>query len=125
MGLRGVPQTGAAWRQLLLPHPVGQQTEVPYPVEAAWWDVQPQTPQEFHGLTREGTQAVAALVVLRAEGHLAPLQGHEPMVRDSDAMGIARQVGEDVLGLLDGLLGVDHPLLAAQSSQEAMPGRGL
>ena len=33
-GTRGVPQEGAALRQLLLPHPVGQEAEVPQPLEA-------------------------------------------------------------------------------------------
>ena len=56
---------------------------------------------------------MAALVILVAEGHLAVLQGHEPVVRDGDAMRRASQVGEDVLGILEGLFGVDHPLLGA------------
>ena len=88
-------------------------------------DVQHQPPQEFHGLERQGTQAAAVLVVLVAEGHLAALQGDEPMVRDGDAMRIARQVGEDVLGLLEGLFGVDHPLHGAQRREEPLPGWGL
>jgi hypothetical protein len=125
MGLRGVPQESATLRTLLLPHTVGQETEVPQPGDAARRDVEHQPSQEFYGLEREGTQTVASLVVLRAEGHLAPLQGHEPMVRNGDAMGRARQVGEDVLGLLEGLFGVDHPLHGAPRREEPLPGWGL
>ena len=113
MGLRGVPQEGAALRQLRLAYPVGQEAEVAQPVEAVRRDMQQQTPQEFDGIEREGTQAVATRVVLVAEGHLAVLQGHEPVVRDGDAMRIASQVGEDVMGIREGLFGVDHPLLGA------------
>ena len=88
-------------------------------------DVQQQTPQELHGVQRQGAQAVATLVILVAEGHLAMLQGHEPVVGDGDAVGIAGQVLEHMLGVLDGLLGVDDPLLVAQGGEEPLPGRGL
>src|SRR5437867_11935481 len=84
-----------------LAHPVGQEAEVAQPMEAVRRDMQHQTPQEVYGLEREGTQAVATRVVLVAEGHLAALQGHEPVVRDGDTMRIAGQVGEDVLGILE------------------------
>ena len=120
-----MPQEGAALRAFRLPHPVGQEAEVPQPVEAARRDMQHQPPQEFHGLEREGTQAVAALVVLGAEGHLATLQGHEPMVGDGHAMRRAGQVLQDVLRVLDGLFGVDDPLLVAQRREEPLPGGGL
>ncbi len=120
-----MPQQRAALREFLLPHTVGQEAEVPQPVEAVRRDVEHQTPQEFHGLERQGAQAVAVLVVLVAEGHLAVLQGDEPVVGDGDAMGIAGQVLEDVLGVLEGLFGVDDPLLVAQRGEEPLPGCGL
>ena len=124
-GWRGVPQQRAALGEFLLAHPVGQEAEVPQPVEAVRGDVQHQAPQEFHGLERQGAQAVAALVILVAEGHLAVLQGHEPVVGDGHAMGIAGQVLEDVLGVLEGLFRVDDPLLVAHVGEEPVPGRGL
>jgi hypothetical protein len=85
-------------------------------------DVQHQTPQELHGVKRQGAQAVAALVSLVAEGHLAMLQGHEPVVGDGDAVGIAGQVLQDVSWVLHGLFGVDHPLRVAQGDEEPLPG---
>ena len=94
-------------------------------VEPVRRDVQHQAPQELHGLERQGAQAVAALVILVAEGHLAVLQGHEPVVGDGDAVGIAGQVLEHMLGVLEGLFGVDDPLLVAQGGEEPLPGRGL
>src|SRR2546429_7227628 len=39
------------------------------------------------------------------EGHLAILQGHEPVVGDGHAMGIPGQVREHMLGVLHGLCG--------------------
>jgi hypothetical protein len=84
-----------------------------------------QTPQELHGLEREGTQAVATLVILVAKSHLAVLQRDEPGVGDGHTVSIAGQVLEDVLGPLEGLLRVDHPFFAAQVGEELVPGRGL
>jgi hypothetical protein len=111
LGWRGLPQESAALGELLLAYPVGQEAEVAQPVEAVGWNMEHQPPQEFHGLEREGTQAVATLVILVAEGDQAVRQGDEPMVRDAHAMGIAGEILEHVLGLPEGLLGVDHPLL--------------
>ena len=124
-GTRGVPQQSAALHEFRLAHPVGQEAEVAQPMEAVRRDMQHQPPQEFYGLEREGTQAVATRVVLVAEGHLAVLQGDEPVVRDGDTMRIAGQVGEDVLGILEGLFGVDHPLLGTQGGEEPLPRGGL
>ena len=120
-----MPEEGAALGELRLPHPVGQEAEVPQPVEAARRDVQHQPPQEFHSIERQGAQAVATLVVLVAKGHLAVIQRYEPVVGDGHTVGIAGQVLEDVLGIRDGLFGVDHPLLVAQIGEEPLPERGL
>jgi len=53
-GVRGVPQQRAALREFRLPHAVGQEAEMPYPLEAARWDMEHQPPQEFHGIERQG-----------------------------------------------------------------------
>jgi len=87
-----------------------------------WRHVQHQPPQEFHGIERQSAQAVAMLVVLITEGHLAILQSDEPMVRNGDAVGIAGSIFEDVLRILERLFGVDHPLLVTQRGEEALPG---
>lgn len=68
---------------------------------------------------------MAVLVILVTEGHVAVLQGDEPVVRDGHAMGIPGQVREHLRWVLHGLFGVDHPLLVAQRGEEALPGRGL
>ena len=86
------------------------------PVEAARRDVQHQAPQEFHGIERQGAQAMAALIIFLAEGHLAVLQGDEPLVGDGDAMGIAGQVLQDMLGVLERFFGIDDPLLGRAAS---------
>jgi len=84
-----VPQERAALREFLLAHTIRQEAEVPQPVETTRRDMEHQPPQEFAGFQCHGAQAVAALVILVAKGHLAVLQGHETVVGDGDAVGIA------------------------------------
>src|SRR4029450_7441146 len=127
LGTRGtdVPQQRAALREFLRAYAIRQEAEVPHPVEAAWRDVEHQPPQKFHGLEREGAQAVAARVVLIAKGHLAVLQGKEAVVRDRHTMRVAGQVLEDMLGVTERFFGVDYPFLVAQRREEMLPGCGL
>ena len=46
------------------------------------------------------------------------LEGHEPMVRDGDAMGVARQIVENVFCAAEGWLGIDDPVLLAELPEE-------
>lgn len=62
----------------------------------------PQTPQACHGIERQRAQAVAALGVLGAEGHLAMVQRQETVGGEGHTMGRAGQGREDVLGLPEG-----------------------
>ena len=80
---RDLSQQDATLRELCLAHQVGQEAEVAEPVEAVRWDMEHQTAQEFHGLDRQGTQAVATLVILVAEGHQAILQGDETVIGEA------------------------------------------
>ena len=49
-----------------------------------------------------------------AKGDLAIGKGHQAMVGDGHAMGVAAQILEHVLGAAEGAFGVDHPVLAEQ-----------
>jgi hypothetical protein len=84
--------------------------------------VEQETADKFHGFQRHHTEPVASLIVFPPEDHLTVFQGHEPLVRDGDAMGIAREVLEDVLGLAQGFLRIDDPCGTPKSPQEALPG---
>jgi hypothetical protein len=57
-------------------------------------------------------------IVSPAEGDAIVLEGHEPMVRDGDAMGVARQVVENVFGTAEGRLCVYDPVLLAELLEE-------
>ena len=61
------------------------------------------------------------LIVVRrvppAKGDLAVGQRDQSMVGDGDAMGVAAEIVEHILGAAEGRLGVDHPVFAKQRSQ--------
>ncbi len=52
----------------------------------------------------------AVSIVPPAEGDVIVVEGNEAMVGDGDAMGVARQVVENVLGAAEGRLGIDDPV---------------
>ena len=114
----------AALGQVCLAHAVGQEAKVAQPVAPRRWDVPHQPPQACHGLKRQGTQAMAVLGVLGAQGHLASLQGDEPVVGDGHTMRGAGEVCEDMVGGLERLLRVDDPVVVAQGGEELLPVRG-
>src|ERR1019366_7140731 len=61
-------------------------------------------------------------IVLPAERHAAIISSDKPTVRDSNAMGVARQIAQHLLGSRERLLAVDYPLDPAQRRQEALEG---
>src|SRR6266404_9047138 len=65
--------------------------------------------------------AVAA-VILVAEGYAALVEADEAAVRDSDAVGVAGEIGEHRLGPGEGRLGIDEPVLPPQRRE--MGGKG-
>ena len=61
-------------------------------------------------------------IVLPAEGDLVVFESDEPMVGDGDAMGIAAEIAEDVMGATKRGFGIDHPFPAMQRAQESAEG---
>ena len=54
----------------------------------------------------------AVSIISPPERDAIALEGHEAMVGDGDAMGVAGQVVENVFGAAEGRLGVNHPVLS-------------
>ena len=77
-----VPQQRAAGRAWLLAPALRHAAAGPPPVAAAWRAVEPPPPPACHGREREGAQAVATRVVLRAPGPLAVGQGQAAVGRE-------------------------------------------
>ena len=61
-------------------------------------------------------------VVLPAEGDAVVVGRDQTAVGDGDAMGVAREIAQHLLGPRERLLAVDHPFDLAQRRQEALEG---
>ena len=61
-------------------------------------------------------------IVSPAEGDAIVLEGHEPMVGDGNAMGVASQIVENMFGTAEGWLGVDDPVHLAEFPEEVAEG---
>ena len=78
----------------------GEQAVVADAVEAARQDVEQEAADELVGRERHDLLAVGAVaaIILVAEGDAGLVEGEQPAVRDGDAVGVARQIGEHGLG---------------------------
>jgi len=55
-------------------------------------------------------------VILPPERNPIILKSNEAVIRDGHAMGVAAEVTDNVLGSAERRFGIDHPVLAKQSS---------
>jgi hypothetical protein len=58
--------------------------------------MQAEASQEFHCVESLSAQFALSLMILETEGDLTVLEGNQTVIRDGDAVGIARQVFEDM-----------------------------
>jgi hypothetical protein len=49
-------------------------------------------------------------------------ESHEAVIGDGDAMGVAGEIAEHMMGTAEGRLGVDDPVLTEQGAQEGAEG---
>ena len=86
--------------------------------------MQKKAPDEFDRVERHEALAIAALIILPPEGHLAILTGEEPPIRDGHPMRVAGQVTQAQLWPGQRGLRVDHPFHLLQAHQELAPDNG-
>ena len=86
--------------------------------QAAGQNVKQEAAQELMGGNGHDLLLAAVSIVSPAEGDAIVFEGHEPMVGDGDAMGVAGQVVENMFGAAEGWLGVDDPVLLAELPEE-------
>jgi len=85
-------------------------------VETVGQDVDQEAADELIGVERHKLVASVALgpVILPFEGHALAVEGDEAAVGNSNAVRVARQVGEHSVGSAERPLGIDYPLDLAQ-----------
>ena len=79
-----------------------------------------ETAQELMGRNGHDLLLAAVGVVSPAERDAIVLEGHEAMVGDGDAVGVAGQVVEHVFGAAEGRLGINDPVLLAELAEEVV-----
>ena len=86
--------------------------------------MQKKAADELGAVERHGPEAVAAFdpVVLPFERHARVVEGNEPGIRDRDAMGVARKIGENRFRSGEWPLGVEDPFGAAQGCEGGVEG---
>jgi hypothetical protein len=98
---------------------IGEEAVVADADEAFRKNVEQEAARELGQRERKGPSSSAA-VVLEAEGDGLVVDVKEPVVGDRDAVGVAREVGQNVVGAVEGWLGVDDPLGATGVVEEAL-----
>lgn len=76
---------------------------------------------------REGNPSgfLGIAVVPCVESHLAVLVTDQAMVGDGDSVGVATDIGIDLLGTSKRFFGIDDPLLAPEFFEKTIEGRFL
>ena len=104
---------------------VGQQAEVADAHEALGDDVQQEAAEELVGREVHDLHAIGIGVVAPAKADATLGEGEQALVGDGDAVGVAAEVGEHVLGAGEGGFAVDDPGLLAQVVEPGVEGRGV
>src|SRR5438552_4383400 len=80
--------------------------------------MQEEPAQEFIGRYRHFAFAVAMGIVLPTESDLIALHGDQPVIGDGHAMRVASQVVKHMLWSAERLLGIYHPVVTKQRTQQ-------
>ena len=92
---------------------IGEEAEVADADEAGGQDVEEETAEELDGFERQNLFDTAVAVILPAEPEAAVLELEQAMIGDSDFVGIAAEIVNDLGGATEGALGIDNPALTA------------
>ena len=97
---------------------IGQEPERADADKAAGQDVEQEAAQELLRTERHHSLLITVGIILPAESDLVMFESHEAVVGDGDAMGIAGEITQHMVGTAEGWLGVDDPVLTEQWAQE-------
>ena len=104
---------------------VGEQAVVADAVEALGQHVQEEPADELVGGERHRLPAFGSVdaIVLPAEGDAVVVGRDETAIGDGDAVGVAREIAQHLLGSGERVLGVDHPFDLAQRGRKRLKAR--
>ena len=96
---------------------IGAESEVTNAMEAVGQGVEQEAPDELVGVQTHGLYGAVVAIVLPGEPDMVVVAGLDAAVGDGDAMGVAAEIGENLRGSAEGLLGVDDPIEATHGGQ--------
>ena len=108
IGSMGVQELSAQG-EFLFPMRISQEALMPDAYESAGQDMQQEAAYEFMGLQGHVLLLIAVLVIPPAKSHLAILKTDQPVVGNGNAMGIAAQIVQRLMGAAKRGLGINHP----------------
>src|SRR6266511_141877 len=109
----------------LAPVAIGEEAEMANPDEAIGDDVEQEAPDELVDRELHDLHSVAVSRVPPAEADAAISEGEEAVVGERDAVGVAAEIGEHVVGPGEGRLAVDDPGRPAEFGEPGGEGRRL
>ena len=107
-------ENGSDARELGSAAGVCQEAEVADPAKALRKHVEQKAADELVGIERHHLGSVVGAIVLPTKADIAVLAGEQPAIGDRNAMGIAAEIGENLLWPAERTLGVDDPFDFAQ-----------
>ena len=111
-------EQNAATRESISAPPVGEESEVADANQSPGQNVDQESAQKLLRGNGHDLLLAAVRIVFPAKRDSIVLEGDESMVRDRDAMGIARQIVQNMLRTAERRLGVDDPVLLEKLSQK-------
>ena len=108
----------SAQRQTGSAKAIGEKAEVTDADEAFGQHVQKEAAQELGGGQGHLTLLAAVGVILPAEGDALSFKGQQSMIGNGHAMGVATEIAQHLQGAAEGGLGVDHPVVAMETTEQ-------
>ena len=110
-------QSTAAYEHTATPA-VGEKSEVADADQALGQNVDQEAAQELICGDRHDLLLAAVRIVFPAKRDPIILERHQSMVGDGDAVRIASEIVQNMLGAAEGWLGIDDPVLAKELSEK-------
>jgi hypothetical protein len=104
---------------------VGEEAVVADAVKAVRQGVEQKPTDELVRVEGHNLRLAVVTIVLPAEGDVVIGDADQPGVGDRHPMGVAAEIGENLLGTTEGRFGVDHPVDAAKRAEPAGEGDRL
>jgi hypothetical protein len=112
-------EQGSAKREFVGAVAVGKETVVTNAMEATRQYVEKEAAYEFGDLDSHDFAFINTVfpIVLPAEADVGLVEVEQATIGDRDAMGVAREIGQDLLGTSEGLFPIDDPFGCAQGRE--------